>query len=43
MRQAAETLIAVSGLYDAAYPSEYPWTAAELLREAPHVESEDTE
>jgi hypothetical protein len=40
MRAAADTLEAVSGLYDAASPPRYPWSAEELRREAEHVEAE---
>lgn len=40
MRTAADTLEAVSGLYDAANPPLYPWSAAELRREAEHVEQD---
>ena len=40
MRSAAQTLEAVSGLYSAHNPTQYPWSAEDLRREAPHVEKE---
>lgn len=40
MRVAADTLEAVSGLYDAAHPDRYEWSADALRREAPFVEEE---
>ena len=43
MLAAADTLEAVSALYDAAHPSRYAWSADDLRKEAPYVESEDTE
>jgi hypothetical protein len=42
MREAAETLIEVSELYDAFDPrTSTPWCAEELLNEATHVEAEE--
>ncbi len=40
MRTAADTLEAVSGLYEAFEPVKYPWSAEELRREAEHVEAD---
>jgi hypothetical protein len=42
MRSAADVLEAVSGLYDAAVPAKYEWSAEALRAEAPHVEAEDS-
>ena len=41
MREAAETLIAASERYEAYNPMRYEWSAADLLREADHVEAEE--
>ena len=41
MREAAETLVEVSVLYDAFDPNKTPWCAEELLNEATHVEAEE--
>lgn len=42
MREAAETLIQVSAHYDYPFPATASWSPEELLREATHVESEET-
>jgi hypothetical protein len=40
MLRAADVVEAVSGLYGAAHPTKYAWTAEQLRTEAPMVDGE---